>query len=94
VDVWTDLNDGPIRCLAHHSERNLLAVGCGTIIFLVHYSLLKSDSTPRAAWTDKMVLPSPPKNPVYPEEEPVPRSLQFLRGQNLLVASYLNHGVM
>ena len=94
MEVWTDLNDGPIRCLVHHSERDILAVGCGAAILLAHYNLSGNDSTSRAAWTNKMVLPSPPKSPVFQEEETVPRSLQFLRGQNLLVASYLNHGVM
>jgi hypothetical protein len=93
IDVWTDLNNGPICCLAHHSEWNLLAVGYGGAILLACYSLRGRDSTPRAAWTNKQFLPPPPNHSVFPEEELVPRSLQFLRGQDLLVASYLNHGV-
>lgn len=93
VEVWTDPNDGPIRCLTHHSERNLLAVGCGGAILLACYGL-RGGTTSRTTWTNRRVFPPPEKHSTFPEEEPVPRSPQFLHNQNLLVASYLNHGVV
>ena len=92
--MWTDPNDDPIRCLAHHSKRDLLAVGCGGTILLAHYNLHGESSVVGATWTDTWVLPSPPERFGFPEEEPLSRSVQFLRDKDLLLVSYLSHGIV
>ena len=49
-----------------------------------------------ATWERVQRLPDPPKFPELDGElpEPIPRSLHFLGGGDLLLATYMDHGVM
>lgn len=92
VCIWTDETQDQIHCLAHHSRKNLLAVGCGNDVFLVDYETLKEG---KSSWTHRMILPPPPRLPSSNEflPSPVAHSVCFLKGDRLLVA-YLDHGIV
>ena len=59
---------------------------------------LETVLTPRfsATWERILLLPDPPKFPELDEElpEPMARSLHFLGNGDVLLVTYLDHGVM
>ena len=90
--MWTDPTKDQIHCLGHHGSENILAVGCGKDVFLVTYQLRMDN---RTSWTSTRSLPSPSRLPGYNGflSKPIARSVNFLKGHNLVVA-YLDHGIM
>ncbi|KAF9643089.1 hypothetical protein BDM02DRAFT_3132669 [Thelephora ganbajun] len=94
IKIWTDASRRPINCLSHDPGRNVLAVGSGKDTILANYS---TQDEYTASWSKTCHLPPPPGLPQLHATklpDPAAQSIHFLQGQDLLVVSYLHHGVM
>lgn len=92
--LWTNSTEGPISFIAHQALRNVLAIGSGEDVFLVHYRIGSS----KESWETKLPVPHPPKRPVSGNEGSFSitgaRSAHFLTGNAHLVVVYVDCGVM
>ncbi|KAI9430648.1 WD40-repeat-containing domain protein, partial [Lactarius indigo] len=82
---------GPVHCIAESGV--WLAIGSGRVVQLVKQGTI---GVVIATWESVQRLPDPPKFPELDGElpEPIPRSLHFLGGGDLLLATYMDHGVI
>ncbi|KAF8263592.1 hypothetical protein EI94DRAFT_1703854 [Lactarius quietus] len=78
---------GPVHCIAENGI--WLAIGSGKVIQLVKQATI-------ATWESTRVLPDPPKFPELEGElpEPMPCSLHFLGTGDVLLVTYMDHGVI
>ena len=95
---------GPIHCIVENGI--WLAIGLGKVIQLVKQATIGAVSwlpgnyaNPKqftATWERTRLLPDPPKFPELEGElpEPIVHSLHFLGGGNVLLVTYMDHGVM
>ena len=92
--VWTDPTDGPVGFITQRASDNLLAVGSGTDVFLVHYRMGNS----KASWVTKLTVPPPPKRPLSNDQGSVStaraRSAHFLTRNTHLIVTYAGRGVV
>lgn len=84
--IWLKNVSGAVHCMA--SNRTSLAIGFGNSVMLVR------QGTP-SAWDDLKILPDPPSFPEFDIALPNPsaRSLHFLPEDNILLVTYLDHGI-
>ena len=95
---------GPVHCIAENGI--WLAIGSGKVVQLVKQATIgtvfrlpgnhANRRTPTATWERTRLLPDPPKFPELEGElpEPMPRSLHFLGAGDVLLVTYMDHGVM
>ncbi|KAH9015822.1 hypothetical protein EDB85DRAFT_2156360 [Lactarius pseudohatsudake] len=78
---------GPVHCVAENGI--WLVIGSGKVVQLVKQATI-------ATWEITRLLPDPPKFPELEEElpEPIARSLHFLGGGDVLLVTYMDHGVI
>ena len=82
-----------MHCISHDPRLNVLAVGSGKNVILAKYSVQGEHTV---SWSKARCLPSPPEFPHLSGTElpePAAQSIHFTYGQDLIIVSYLHHGV-